>query len=131
MFEGCEFEHTLTNVAWFRRGCHDVTVRHCLLTDLGGGGVKIGDPAVALAGPQQSDHVSVEDSIIHSGGRYFLGSIGVTIFHASDCTIRHCDIGDFFYTAISIGLGRGATSPPQQDAIWWRSVTCTISGGRC
>jgi hypothetical protein len=102
-FESCEFEHTLTNVAWFRRGCHDIMMRHCLLTDLGGGGVKIGDPKVALAGPEQSDHVSVEDSIIHSGGRYFLGSIGVTIFHASDCTIRHCDIGDFYYTAISIG----------------------------
>jgi len=102
-FENCEFAHTLTNAAWFRRGCHNVTLRHCWLHDLGAGGVKIGEPTVSDAGPQQSDHVTLEDCIIHGGGRYFIGAIGATIFHAHDCTIRHCDIADFFYTAVSIG----------------------------
>lgn len=102
-FENCEFAHTVSNVAWFRKGCHDVTMQHCYLHDLGGGGVKIGDPGVVQAGPLQTDHVTVDDTIIHTGGRYFTGAIGVTIFHANHCTIRHCDIGDFYYTAVSIG----------------------------
>ncbi|MDB6151887.1 MAG: hypothetical protein JWL90_340, partial [Chthoniobacteraceae bacterium] len=103
LFSGCEFGHTLTNVAWIRRACRDVTLRDCWLHDMGAGGVKIGDPGVSDAGPAQTSHVTVENCIIHSGGRYFMGAIGVTIFHASDCTLRQCDIADFFYSAVSIG----------------------------
>jgi hypothetical protein len=103
VFEQCEFGHTLTNALWFRRGCHDIAVRHCYIHDLGAGGVKMGDPNVSDGGAQQTTAVTVEDCIIHSGGRYFTGAIGATIFHASDCVLRHCDIADFFYTAVSIG----------------------------
>ncbi|RYD80805.1 MAG: hypothetical protein EOP84_11700, partial [Verrucomicrobiaceae bacterium] len=102
-FEKCEFAQTSTNALWFRRGCRDIAVRDCWIHELGAGGVKIGDPGVPDSGSQQTSAVTVENSIIHSGGRYFIGAIGVTIFHASDNTIRHCDIADFFYTAISIG----------------------------
>lgn len=102
-FEKCEFGNTLTNAAWFRRGCKDIVVRDCWMHDLGAGGVKIGDQSVSKAGPDHTSHVTVENSIIHTGGRYFMAGIGVTIFHASDCTIRRCDIADFFYTAVSIG----------------------------
>jgi hypothetical protein len=102
-FEGCVFAHTMTNVAWFRRGCSGIAVRHCHLHDLGAGGVKIGDPGVSKPGTDHTSHVIVEDCIMHTGGRYFPAGIGVTVFHASDVTIRHCDIADFFYTAISTG----------------------------
>ena len=111
-FLNCEFEHTMTNAVWFRRGCHAILVSHCYLHDLGAGGVKIGDVAISQAGPGHTKFVSVDDSIIHSGGRYFTGAIGVIIFHASNCEIRHCDIADFYYSAISIGWtwGYRATS---------------------
>ena len=102
-FENCEFAHTLTHAAWLRRGCHGIVFQKCRMHDLGAGGVKIGDPAVRDAGPQQTDRVTLDNCIIHGGGRYFMGGIGVTIFHASDCTLRHCDIADFFYTGVSIG----------------------------
>jgi hypothetical protein len=102
-FERCEFGHTLTNAAWFQKGCRDIALRKCWMHDLGAGGVKIGDPRISVAGPDHTSHVSVENCIIQSGGRYFMAGIGVTMFHASDCSVRHTDIGDFFYTAISIG----------------------------
>ena len=103
VFEDCEFAHTLTTAAWFRRGCRDITLRKCHIHDLGAGGVKIGDPAITQAGPEHTSHVLVENTIISGGGRHFPGGIGAVIFHASDCTLRHCDIGDFFYSAVSIG----------------------------
>ena len=103
VFEDCEFAHTLMHVAWLRRGCHAITFRKCRMHDMGAGGVKIGDPGVSDSGPQQTDHVTLDNCIIHGGGRYFIGGIGVTIFHASDCTLRNCDIADFFYTGVSIG----------------------------
>ncbi|MEK0448646.1 MAG: hypothetical protein RL088_914 [Verrucomicrobiota bacterium] len=103
VFEDCEFGHTLTTAAWFRRGCSEITLRKCHIHDLGAGGVKIGDPAITQAGPEHTHHVLVENTIISGGGRHFPGGIGATIFHASDTTLRHCDIGDFFYSAVSIG----------------------------
>jgi hypothetical protein len=111
-FEDCEFAHTMTNAAWFRRGCKDITVRKCHIHDLGAGGVKIGDPGVSKDGPEHTSHVLVENTIIQSGGRVFPAGIGALIFHASDCTLRHCDIGDFFYSAVSIGWTWGYKPTP-------------------
>lgn len=102
-FEGCEFSGTLTHTMWLRSGCHECAVRHCWLHDLGAGGIYIGNPDVSKEGPKHTSAVTVEDCIIHSGGRYFTAGIGVVIFHASDCAIRHCDIGDFYYSAVSVG----------------------------
>ncbi|HEY3902238.1 MAG TPA: right-handed parallel beta-helix repeat-containing protein [Chthoniobacter sp.] len=110
-FEDCEFAHTMTNTAWFRLGCRDITVRHCYLHDLGAGGVKIGASKITSE-RNHTSFVTVDNCIIHTGGRYFLSAIGVLIFHASDCTIRHCDIADFFYSAISIGWTWGYKPTP-------------------
>lgn len=103
VLDHCELGHTLTNAVWLRRGCKNAVMSDCWLHDLGAGGVKIGDQNVSSTGPDHTSHVTLENCIIHTGGRYFMAGIGVTIFHASDCTVRHCDIGDFYYTAISIG----------------------------
>ena len=111
-FEDCEFARTMTNAVWFRRGCSDITMRKCYLYDLGAAGVKIGDPGVSKDGPEHTHHVLVENTIIHSGGRVFPAGIGALIFHASDCTLRHCDIGDFFYSAVSIGWTWGYKPTP-------------------
>jgi hypothetical protein len=102
-FERCAFSGTLTHALRIQRGCRDVAVRQCSLHDLGAGGIYIGDPGVSQPGPDHTSHVTVDNCIIHTGGRYFMAGIGVLVFHASDVTIRHCDIADFFYTAISTG----------------------------
>lgn len=102
-FERCDFTGTLTHALRIRNGNRDITVRQCLLRDLGAGGIYIGDSKVSQPGPLQTSHVTVDNCIIHTGGRYFMAGIGVLVFHSSDVTIRHCDIADFFYTAISTG----------------------------
>ena len=111
-FEQCEFAHTMTNALWLRRGCRDITLRQCWLHDLGAGGVKIGESESSQARADQTSFITIDNCIIHTGGRYFLSAIGVLIFHASDCTIRHCDIADFFYSAISIGWVWGYKPTP-------------------
>jgi hypothetical protein len=103
IFENCTFQRTSTHAIWLRNGCAEGRVTRCLFQDLGAGGVYIGDPGVSADGPKHTHHVSVENSIFRGGGRTFPAGIGVSIFHASDCTVRHCDIGDFYYSAISIG----------------------------
>ncbi len=112
----CRFEQTMTSVIWLRRGCRDVVIKDSLLRDMGAGGVKIGTPEYntreLASDPNHTSHVTVDNCIIHTGGRYFPSAIGVLIFHASDCTIRHCDIADFFYSTISIGWTWGYKPTP-------------------
>jgi len=103
LFEDCELAHTLTNAAWFRHGCHGITLRHCHLHDLGAGGVKIGETGAPKDPRALTGRVMLEDCIIHGGGRYFPAGIGVWIGQSPDNTIRHCDIADFYYSTISIG----------------------------
>jgi len=109
--DGCRFEQTMTSALWLRRGCRDVVVKDSLFRDLGAGGVKIGTPEIGSP-ENHTSHVTVDNCIIHTGGRYFPSAIGVLIFHASDCTVRHCDIADFFYSPISIGWTWGYKPTP-------------------
>ena len=111
-FERCEFTGTLTHTLRFLRGCRDITVRQCRLHDLGAGGIYIGEAGVPRPGAEHTSHVTIENCIIHTGGRYFMAGIGVLVFHASDVTIRHCDIADFFYSAISTGWTWGYKPTP-------------------
>jgi len=110
-FEDCEFAHTMTNTFWLHLGCRDVTVRHCYFHDLGAGGLKIGDPRI-FDEQNQTSFITIDNCIIHTGSRYFLSGIPVLIFHSSDCTVRHCDIADFYYSGISIGWTWGYKSTP-------------------
>lgn len=111
-FEDCEFAHTMTSALWLRHGVRDVAISRCHIHDLGAGGVKIGETKVPVTPEAETGGVTIEDTIIHGGGRHFPGAIGVIIFQSGGNTIRHCDIADFYYSAISIGWTWGYRATP-------------------
>ena len=100
----CIIRHTGNYAVDFGEACKDCWVSFCELTDLGGGGVKIG---TGWEGKQDEKHwasnCKVMQSRIAHGARLHPESIGVWIGNSPHNEVAFNDIYDFYYSTISVG----------------------------
>jgi hypothetical protein len=102
-FERCAVRHTGAYGIDPGAGCRDNVIDSCVLSDLGAGGVRIGEPGIPADAEAIASHNTIRNTLIASGGRVHPAGIGVIVFQSPDNLIQHNEIVDFYYTGISSG----------------------------
>lgn len=101
-FDRCRIAHTEAYGIELAEACRENTLRHCTITDLGAGGVKLGETTIREGELLARDNV-VEDCAITNGGKIHHQAIGVWIGQSPGNRLSHNLISDFDYSGISIG----------------------------
>lgn len=103
LFDHCTIEHAGNYAIDLGRGCQEDRILNCTCTDLGAGGIKIGD--TELHGDSQLANFGneVSDCVISNAGHLFASAVGILIGQSHDNRIVHNDIHGLYYTGISIG----------------------------
>jgi hypothetical protein len=117
-FDRCRFVNLGNYSLNLGRGCQSNVVKNCLFTDMGAGGIRIGETAIPtndIAG-----WILVTNCIIHDGGKMFASGEGIWIGQSPNNQLIHNSIYDFFYTGISIGWtwGYGPAAASNNIVAW-------------
>jgi hypothetical protein len=85
--------------------------------DLGGGGVRLGEPAKRAEPFEQNHSHTVADNHMHGLGRVYAPAVGVLILQSGTNRVAHNDIHDLYYTAISVGWNWGYQETPCRENV--------------
>jgi len=123
-FRRCAVTHTGNYAFDLPTGCWHNDILDCEMTDLGAGGVKLGEPVekgrlkddaplyrgIIKAEQLPADGVAfnvISNCLIRDGGHRQAEGAGVAVLHASDTKVIHCEISHLLYSGISFGITWG------------------------
>lgn len=113
--EYCRFEHLGGYALELAKGCQRFKVAGNEMTDLGGGGVRVGETAIRTSPFEMNHGHEIVDNEIHRLGRIYTPAIGVLVLQSGRNRIAHNHIHDLFYTAISVGWNWGYQETPCRE----------------
>ncbi|MFB3786765.1 MAG: right-handed parallel beta-helix repeat-containing protein [bacterium] len=99
----CRFTQLGNYAVEFNQGCKYNRIAGNEMSDLGAGGVKIGEGALRTEDPLITRHNEVTDNRIHHIGIIYPAAVGVWVGQSDHNTIAHNHIHHTYYTGISVG----------------------------
>jgi hypothetical protein len=113
VFENCEVSH-IGEYAVRLQNSNRCRLERCAFTDLGAGAIRLGHGS--------SENV-IDNCIIQKAGRFHASAVGVWVGdNCCDNRISHNDIGDMFYTGISVGWQWGYRGNALRNIIEYNHV---------
>ena len=99
----CVFIHLGGYAVDFHGGSKENSLTKSMMTDLGAGGVRIGDGKAPSFDAQATSKNVVSDNTIHDIGKVYLTGTGIWVGSSGGNTIAHNEIYDTSYIGISVG----------------------------
>lgn len=99
----CQFKHLAGYALELGRGCQRFTVDFNEISDIGAGGIRVGEADRRGKTGDANNHNVITDNHIHHLGEVFKPAIGLVVFQSGYNRIAHNHIHDLYYTAISVG----------------------------
>lgn len=110
--ENCVFDRLAGYALELGRGCQRARIVGNEMFDLGGGGVRLGEPTQRSDPFEQCHSHVVTDNHLHHLGQVYAPAVGVLILQSGQNRIAHNHIHHLFYTAVSVGWNWGYQETP-------------------
>jgi len=123
LLERCEIAHIGGYALWLQHGCKDNRVVQCHIHDLGAGGLRIGEGAVARNREEQTERNELFNCFVHDGGHVYHMGAGVWIGQSSYNKVLHNEICDFLNLGVSVGWSWGyAPTTAHHNAVEYNHI---------
>jgi len=104
--ERCHFAHLGGCGVYFRRSCHGNRVARCVVEDVAGNGIMVGETFSRLDGGRDDlvcDGNQVVDNVVRRCGATFYGAVGIWVGITRRTLVARNEVSDLPYTGVSLG----------------------------
>ena len=108
--DNCKISKTGGYGIWLRRAVRDSKIVNSTFTDLGAGGIRMGQTTVQRSDTVQTGANAAIGNRVSETGKVFAGAVGIWLGHGYDNVIANNAIFNTTYTGISVGWTWGYSS---------------------